>query len=79
MSDKKAGLDQKRAAYKALLESEGGQLLVKWLNESVDRSRENAGGKSDPIPAWGELKFAEGMASVLRHMQRAAKPEASEH
>lgn len=61
--------DQIGAAYRQLAESPGGRLLLEWINESVAARRKNAS-KSEPIPAWGELRFADGLEEVKTHIDQ---------
>lgn len=59
--------DKIAAAYKQLAESSGGKLLLDWINESAPERRRNAS-RLEPTPAWGELKFADGLEEVKKHI-----------
>lgn len=63
--------DQVAALYKQLAQSEGGKHLIAWIEQRAKSKREQAS-KSEPIPAWGELRFADGLDDVRDHITQMA-------
>lgn len=52
-----------------LCESEEGQYLIKWIEETSANERKNAS-KLEPVQSWGELKSADGRESVVQHINQ---------
>lgn len=61
--------DRIASMYKQLIKSEGGKNLLEWI-EKTSNSRRKAAGKLEPVPSWGELKFADGLDEVKTHIQQ---------
>lgn len=56
------------ALYKRLAGSEEGKHLIEWIRTTITQTRQSAG-RLDPVHAWGELKFADGLAAVIQHIE----------
>lgn len=57
------------ALYQHGADSDFGKHLLNWIEETAAARRKRAG-KSEPIPAWGELRFADGLDEVITHIMQ---------
>lgn len=65
-------MDELGRGYEALLNTEVGINLVKWLNAERKSSYERAEKSNDPHVAFGLLKTAHAYTIVLTHLETMA-------
>jgi hypothetical protein len=59
--------DQLAKMYEEFSKSPVGLHLLSWIKETANTKRESAG-RLEPIPAWGQLKLADGIEEVASHI-----------
>ena len=60
------------ALYEEGSKSAFGKHLINWIEQTANSKRKNASRSQDT--AYGELKFADGMESVVGHIEKMKSP-----